>query len=98
MNGMTRQMTRTVTTAITMPASEDAIVVCSEEGRPLRMLTKMMSDMPLPTPRCVMTSPSHMMSTAPVTMVTTTTMSMSSSGMPAPAKLIPKVGLLNRNR
>jgi hypothetical protein len=43
----------------------------SAEGRPDMMFAKMMSDMPLPTPRWVMTSPSHMMITVPATSVKT---------------------------
>ena len=33
------------------------------------MDTKMMSDMPLPMPRCVMSSPIHMMNAVPATSV-----------------------------
>ena len=35
------------------------------------MLTKMMSDMPLPTPRWEMSSPSHMMKAVPAVRVIT---------------------------
>ena len=84
--------------AITKPVLDEAIVAVRDAGRPLMMLVKMISDMPLPMPRCVMTSPSHMMSTAPVTMVTTTTVSIRSSGAPAVAKEMPNEALLNRNR
>ena len=44
------------------------------------MLTKMMSDMPLPTPRCVMSSPIHMMNAVPATNVNTTRISVSDLG------------------
>ena len=44
------------------------------------MLTKMMSDMPLPTPRCVMSSPIHMMNAVPATNVNTTRISVTISG------------------
>ena len=37
----------------------------------LTMLTKMISDMPLPTPRWVMSSPSHMMKAVPAVRVST---------------------------
>ena len=40
----------------------------------------MMSDMPLPTPRCVISSPIHMMNAVPATSVNTTKMSVSSPG------------------
>ena len=38
-------------------------------GSWLTMLTKMISDMPLPTPLCVINSPSHMMSAVPAVIV-----------------------------
>ena len=44
------------------------------------MDTKMMSDMPLPMPRCVMSSPIHMMNAVPATSVKTTMMSVRISG------------------
>ena len=44
------------------------------------MLTKMMSDMPLPTPRCVMSSPIHMMIAVPTTNVKTTKKSLKKPG------------------
>ena len=40
-------------------------------GSWLTMLTKMISDMPLPMPRWVISSPSHMMSAVPAVMVIT---------------------------
>ena len=54
----------------------------SADGRPDMMFAKMMSDMPLPTPRWVMTSPSHMMITAPTSIVKTTMTFTSASEMP----------------
>ncbi len=59
------------------------------EGRPAMMLAKMMRDMPLPMPRWVMTSPSHMMIRAPATSVTITMTSSRAAGMPMPSKLMP---------
>ena len=44
------------------------------------MLTKMMSDMPLPMPRWVMSSPIHMMKAVPATSVNTMMMFVSASG------------------
>ena len=41
------------------------------DGNWLTMLTKMMSDMPLPIPRCVISSPSHMMRAVPAVIVST---------------------------
>ncbi len=40
-------------------------------GNWLMMLMKMISDMPLPMPRCVISSPSHMMKAVPAVMVST---------------------------
>ena len=50
------------------------------EGTRDTMLTKMMSDMPLPTPRCVMSSPIHMMNAVPATSVNTIMTSVSTPG------------------
>ena len=44
------------------------------------MLTKMMSDMPLPMPRWVISSPIHMMKAVPATKVNTMMMFVSASG------------------
>ena len=44
------------------------------------MLMKMISDMPLPTPRCVMSSPIHMMNAVPATSVNTMTTLVSQCG------------------
>jgi hypothetical protein len=40
-------------------------------GRPTTMPAKMMSDIPLPMPRSVICSPSHMMNVVPVVSVST---------------------------
>ena len=61
----------------------------SEVGRPDMMFAKMMSDMPLPIPRWVMTSPSHIMMIAPTSNVNTTMTFSSATGMPMLAKLTP---------
>ena len=61
------------------------------------MLTKMMSDMPLPMPRCVMSSPIHMMSAVPATSVTMMIVLMSHVGMPVVEKSTPKA-FWNRTR
>ena len=60
-----------------------------EVGRPLMMFAKMMSDMPLPIPRWVMTSPSHMMTMAPTSIVKTTMKLSRPSGIPIYEKLTP---------
>ena len=75
----------TVSTMLPVPVTEEI----SEVGRPDMMFAKMMSDMPLPTPRWVMISPSHMMIIAPTTMVKTTMTSRRSSGTPMLEKLTP---------
>jgi hypothetical protein len=43
------------------------------DGNPDTMFEKISSEMPLPTPRSVICSPSHIMNSAPVTRVTTAT-------------------------
>ena len=67
------------------------------DGTRLTMLTKMMSDMPLPMPRCVMSSPIHMMKAVPATSVNTTRMSVRSSGTSV-ENTTPYCGDLNRKR
>ena len=42
-------------------------------GKPETIPEKMISEMPLPTPRSVICSPSHIMNSAPVTKVTVAT-------------------------
>ena len=68
----------TVSSALPLVVTEEM----SADGRPDMMFAKMMSDMPLPTPRWVMTSPSHMMITAPTSIVKTTMTFTSASEMP----------------
>ena len=46
-------------------------VVITARGRPLTIPAKMMSDIPLPMPRSVICSPSHMMNAVPVVSVST---------------------------
>ncbi len=89
MNGMTARITSTTSTVMRAPLSPWETELKMAAGRPAMMLAKMMSDMPLPTPRWVMTSPSHMMIMAPASMVTTTMTSMSHSGAGMPVKLMP---------
>ena len=52
-------------------AVELAWMKANWEGIWLTMLTKMISDMPLPTPRWVINSPSHMMKAVPAVIVST---------------------------
>ena len=72
-----------------VPAEDVLTEEISAEGRPAMMFAKMMRDMPLPTPRWVMTSPSHMMMMAPVTRTPTMMMSSMASGKPICEKLMP---------
>ncbi len=46
-------------------------VAMTARGRPTTMPAKMMSDIPLPMPRSVICSPSHMMNVVPVVSVST---------------------------
>ena len=88
MSGMIATMTSmviTVRTTLPLLATDEI----SEVGRPLMMFAKMMSDMPLPMPRWVMTSPSHMIMMAPTSIVKTTMKFWSPSAMPMFAKLTP---------
>ena len=88
MMGMMATMTTMVTTVrITLPllATEEI----SEVGRPLMMFAKMMSDIPLPIPRWVMTSPSHMITMAPTSIVKTTMKFSRPSAIPMFEKLTP---------
>ena len=61
------------------------------------MLMKMISDIPLPTPRWVMSSPIHMMNAVPATNVNTTMMSVRISGTSL-LKTTPYCGDLNSSR
>ena len=89
MNGITHRITTKITTVTTMPIVPSPSEEKMDCGRPAMMFAKMMSDMPLPMPRCVMSSPIHMMSIEPAVSVPTTMMSKMTSGAPASAKLMP---------
>ncbi len=60
-----------LTTRKNWKAVEFAHMIPSWLGSWETMLTKMMSDIPLPMPRWVMSSPSHMMSAVPAVIVMT---------------------------
>ncbi len=48
------------------------VQICPKtNGNWLRIETKMISDIPFPTPRCVISSPSHMTMAVPAVMVST---------------------------
>ncbi len=51
-----------------------SLICHSEEGKPDAIEVKISSDMPLPMPRSVISSPSHMMTPVPAVIVTTMTM------------------------
>ena len=61
----------------------------SAAGKPATMPAKMMSEMPLPTPRCVICSPSHIRNSVPPTSVMTVVMRKNQPGSmtTAPAAL-----------
>ena len=83
MAGMQASTTRRIriVTAMPMPVSAVRLMELKmADGTRDTMLMKMISDMPLPTPRCVMSSPIHMMSAVPTTSVNTTTMLVSQCG------------------
>jgi len=70
------QMTPTITAIpITMKRTIGSMSIenscCAPEGMRDTMLMKIMIDMPLPMPRAVMSSPSHITTTAPVTRLET---------------------------
>ena len=67
-------ISRPITT--TMPKTHQPFAFCtahSEDGKPATTWVKISSDMPLPMPRSVMSSPSHMMTAVPAVMVMTMT-------------------------
>ena len=66
-------------------------------GRRAMMFAKMINDMPLPMPRCVMSSPIHMMRAVPETSVMMMTALISHVGMPVVEKSTPKA-FWNRTR
>ena len=98
--GMHASTTRMMSAVMAMPMPKSAVRFTDEKmalGTRDTMLTKMMSDMPLPMPRCVMSSPIHMMNAVPATSVNTTMKSVSSSGTSV-LNTTPYAGDLNRNR
>ena len=81
--GMQARTTMRMSTVIAMPIPKSAWRFTDEKiaaGTRDTMLTKMMSDMPLPIPRWVISSPIHMMKAVPATSVNTTMMSVRTSG------------------
>ena len=98
--GMQASTTSRVTTVIATPIVVSAVRFIDEKmalGTRDTMLTKMMSDMPLPMPRCVMSSPIHMMNAVPATSVNTTRMSVRISGTSV-ENTTPYCGDLNSSR
>ena len=98
--GMHASTTRMMSAVMAMPMPKSAVRFTDEKmalGTRDTMLTKMMSDMPLPMPRCVMSSPIHMINAVPATSVNTTMKSVSSSGTSV-LNTTPYAGDLNRNR
>lgn len=71
------------------------ILTCHREiGKVATTWVKIRMDMPLPTPRSVMSSPSHMITAVPAVMVTTMTrkvlvLSLCSSGSSQPCSRLP---------
>ena len=53
------------------PVRDSSKSCTSAPGSPATMPAKMISDVPLPTPRCVICSPSHIRKTVPPTRVMT---------------------------
>ena len=83
MSGMQTSTTARITMVRAMPVPRSFVSVADEkmaDGTRDTMLTKMMSDMPLPMPRWVMSSPIHMMKAVPATSVNTMMMFVSASG------------------
>ena len=98
--GMQASTTSRVTTVIATPIVVSAVRFIDEKmalGTRDTMLTKMMSDMPLPMPRCVISSPIHMMNAVPATSVNTTRMSVRISGTSV-ENTTPYCGDLNSSR
>ena len=75
-------ITRSVITVMIEPVSCVVHSLTKVGPRPAMILTKMISDIPLPIPRCVSTSPIHMMRIAPVRSTRTTMMLSSVSDTP----------------
>ncbi len=83
MSGMHASTTTRMRTVNAMPMPVSAVRLIDEKmaaGTRLTMLMKMIRDMPLPTPRCVMSSPIHMMNAVPATSVNTTVTHVSQYG------------------
>jgi len=100
MAGMQATTMTRMSTVMAMPRPLSAVEVSDwkiADGTRATMDVKMMSDMPLPMPRCVMSSPIHMMQAVPATSVKTTRMSVSSVGTSS-LKTTPYCGDWNRNR
>ena len=98
--GMHTSTTAKMSTVMAMPMPVSVVRFTEEkmaEGTRLTMLTKMISDMPLPTPRCVMSSPIHMMNAVPATNVNTTRISVTTSGT-SEENTTPYCGDLNSSR
>jgi len=95
-SGITSRMMAQMITMVMMPPALPSVLEKIACGRPAMMFAKMISDMPLPIPRWVMSSPIHMISMAPAVSVPTIMRSKMISGAPAPLKLMPK--LLKRKR
>ena len=68
---MTMMITPTITAGLMAPERPDAKNWASAAGTSAMMPTKMISEMPLPTPRAVICSPSHMRNMVPPTNVIT---------------------------
>ena len=83
MAGMQASTTTRMSAVTAMPMPRSLVRLMDEkmaEGTRDTMLTKMMSDMPLPMPRWVMSSPIHMMKAVPATSVNTMTTLVSHTG------------------
>ena len=68
----------TATTTEKTPQPRERRICHSEVGKPAAIEVKISSDMPLPMPRSVMSSPSHMTTAVPAVMVKTMTSTVNS--------------------
>ena len=66
---MTASMSATWRTFQSLITKTRCQICCIAEGRPMTMPVKIISDIPLPMPRSVICSPSHMMKAVPVVSV-----------------------------
>ena len=65
------------------------VLICQPSlGSRAAIEVKIRTDMPLPTPRSVISSPSHMTMPVPAVIVMTRMVSVSQSGMPVPVGMI----------